>query len=64
MPKRYNQEIRRTALELVRQGQMQIEVAQALELNPKTLNHWVKTEREQMPEQQRNEVEENKRLRL
>ena len=30
MPKRYSPEIRRTALELVNQGQTQIEVAQAL----------------------------------
>ncbi len=35
MPKRYSPEIRRTALELVNQGQTQIEVAQALELAPR-----------------------------
>ena len=43
MPKRYSPEIRRTALELVNQGQTQIEVAQALGVNPKTLSHWVTT---------------------
>ena len=37
MPKRYSPEIRRTALEFVNQGQTQIEVAQALGVNPKTL---------------------------
>ena len=35
MPKRYSPEIRRTALELVNQGQTQIEVAQALGVSPK-----------------------------
>ena len=60
MPKRYSPEIRRTALELVNQGQTQIEVAQALGVNPKTLSHWV-TAQARMPEQQRNELEELKR---
>ena len=64
MPKRYSPEIRRTALELVNQGQTQIEVAQALGVNPKTLSHWVTTAQARMPEQQRNELEELKRLRL
>ena len=57
-------QIRRTALELVNQGQTQIEVAQALGVNPKTLSHWVTTAQARMPEQQRNELEELKRLRL
>ena len=35
MPKRYSPEIRRTALELVNQGQTQIEVVQALGVSPK-----------------------------
>ena len=35
MPKRYSPEIRRTALEFVNQGQTQIEVAQALGVNPR-----------------------------
>ena len=64
MPKRYSPEIRRTALEFVNQGQTQIEVAQALGVNPKTLSHWVTTAQARMPEQQRNELEELKRLRL
>ena len=64
MPKRYSPEIRRTALELVNQGQTQIEVAQALGVNPKTLSHWVTTAQARMPELQRNELEELKRLRL
>ena len=64
MPKRYSPEIRRTALELVNQGQIQIEDAQALGVNPKTLSHWVTTAQARMPEQQRNELEELKRLRL
>lgn len=64
MPKRYSPEIRRTALELVNQGQTQIEVTQALGVNPKTLSHWVTTAQARMPEQQRNELEELKRLRL
>ena len=51
-------------LELVNQGQTQIEVAQALGVNPKTLSHWVTTAQARMPEQQRNELEELKRLRL
>ena len=41
-----------------------IEVAQALGVNPKTLSHWVTTAQARMPEQQRNELEELKRLRL
>lgn len=49
MPKRYSPEIRRTALELVNQGQTQIEVAQALGVNPKTLSHWVTTAQARMP---------------
>ena len=61
MPKRYSPEIRRTALEFVNQGQTQIEVAQALGVNPKTLSHWVTTAQARMPEQQRNELEELKR---
>ena len=64
MPKRYSPEIRRTALELVNQGQIQIEDAQALGVDPKTLSHWVTTAQARMPEQQRNELEELKRLRL
>ena len=64
MPKRYSPEIRRTALEFVNQGQTQIEVAQALGVNPKTLSHWVTTAQARIPEQQRNELEELKRLRL
>ena len=64
MPKRYSPEIRRTALELVNQGQTQIEVAQALGVSPKTLSHWVTTTQARMPDQQRNELEELKRLRL
>ena len=60
MPKRYSPEIRRTALELVNQGQTQIEVAQALGVSPKTLSHWVTTTQARMPDQQ----EELKRLRL
>ena len=64
MPKRYSPEIRRTALEFVNQGQTQIEVAQALGVNPKTLSHWVTTAQARMPEQQRNELEKLKRLRL
>lgn len=64
MPKRYSPEIRRTALEFVNQGQTQIEVAQALGVNPKTLSHWVTTAQARKPEQQRNELEELKRLRL
>ena len=64
MPKRYSPEIRRTALELVNQGQTQIEDAQALGVDPKTLSHWVTTAQARMPEQQRNELEELKRLRL
>ena len=64
MPKRYSQEIRRTALELVNQGQTQIEVAHALEVSPKTLSHWVTAAQARMPEHQRNELEELKRLRL
>ena len=64
MPKRYSPEIRRTAPELVNQGQTQIEVAQALGVNPKTLSHWVTIAQARMPEQQRNELEELKRLRL
>lgn len=64
MPKRYSPEIRRTALEFVNQGQTQIEVAQALGVNPKTLSHWVTTAQARMPEQQRNGLEELKRLRL
>lgn len=63
MPKRYSPKIRRTALELVNQGQTQIEVAQALGVNPKTLSHWVTTAQARIPEQQRNELEELKRLR-
>lgn len=51
-------------LEFVNQGQTQIEVAQALGVNPKTLSHWVTTAQARMPEQQRNELEELKRLRL
>ncbi len=39
MPKRYSPEIRRAALELLNQGQTQIEVAKALGVNPKTLSH-------------------------
>ena len=62
--KRYSPEIRRTALELVNQGQTQIEVAQALGVSPKTLSHWVTTTQARMPDQQRNELEELKRLRL
>ena len=61
---RYSPEIRRTALELVNQGQTQIEVAQALGVSPKTLSHWVTTTQARMPDQQRNELEELKRLRL
>ena len=49
MPKRYSPEIRRTALELVNQGQTQIEVAQALGVSPKTLSHWVTTTQARMP---------------
>ncbi len=64
MPKRYSPEIRRTALEFVNQGQIQIEDAQALGVDPKTLSHWVTTAQARMPEQQRNELEELKRLRL
>ena len=64
MPKRYSPEIRRTALELVNQGQTQIEVAQALGVSPKTLSHRVTTTQARMPDQQRNELEELKRLRL
>lgn len=64
MPKRYSPEIRRTALELVNQGQTQIEVAQALGVSPKTLSHWVTTTQARMPDQQRNELEELKRLLL
>ena len=64
MPKRYSPEIRRTALELVNQGQTQIEVAQAVGVSPKTLSHWVTTTQARMPDQQRNELEELKRLRL
>ena len=64
MPKRYSPEIRRTALELVNQGQTQIEVAQALGVNPKTLSHWFTTAQALMPEHQRNELEDHKRLRL
>ena len=64
MPKRYSPEIRRAALELVNQGQTQIEVAQALGVSPKTLSHWVTTTQARMPDQQRNELEELKRLRL
>ena len=64
MPKRYSPEIRRTALELVNQGQIQIEDAQALGVDPKTLSHWVTTAQARMPEQQCNELEELKRLRL
>ena len=64
MPKRYSPEIRRTALELVNQGQTQIEVAQALGVSPKTLSHWVTTAQARMPELQRNELEELKQLRL
>ena len=56
MWKRYSPEIRRTALELVNQGQTQIEVAQALGVSPKTLSHWVTTTQAQL--------EELKRLRL
>ena len=48
MPKRYSPEIRRTALELVNQGQTQIEVAQALGVSPKTLSHWVTTTQARM----------------
>lgn len=59
MPKRYSPEIRRTALEFVNQGQTQIEVAQALGVNPKTLSHWVTTAQARMPEQQRNELEDS-----
>ena len=33
-------------------------------VNPKTLSHWVTTAQARMPEQQRNELEELKRLRL
>ena len=54
MPKRYSPEIRRTALELVNQGQTQIEVAQALGVSPKTLSRWVTTTQARMPDQQRN----------
>ena len=61
---RYSPEIRRTALELVNQGQTQIEVAQALGVSPKTLSHRVTTTQARMPDQQRNELEELKRLRL
>ena len=61
---RYSPEIRRTALELVNQGQTQIEVAQALGVSPKTLSHWVTKTQARMPDQQRNELEELKRLRL
>ena len=57
MPKRYSPEIRRTALELVNQGQTQIEVAQALGVSPKTLSHWVTTTQARMPDQQRNECQ-------
>ena len=64
MPKRCSPGIRRTALEFVNQGQAQIEVAQALGVNPKTLSHWVTTTQVRMHEQQRNEIEELKRLRL
>ena len=64
IPKRNSPEIRRTALELVNQGQTQIEVAQALGVNPKTLSHWVTTAQARMPELQRNELEELKQLRL
>ena len=50
MPKRYSPEIKRTALELVNQGQTQIEVAQALGVSPKTLSvarqHKVPTNRQ------------------
>ena len=49
---------------IVNQGQTQIEVAQALGVNPKTLSHWVTTAQARMPELQRNELEELKRLRL
>ena len=59
-----NVTVQKTALELVNQGQTQIEVAQALGVNPKTLSHWVTTAQARMPEQQRNELEELKRLRL
>ena len=64
MPKRYSPEIRITALELVNQGQTQIEVTQALGVSPKTLSHWATTTQARMPDQQRNELEELKRLRL
>ena len=50
MPKRYIQEIKRTALDLVNQGQTQIEVAQALGLSPKTLSHWIVTAQARMLE--------------
>lgn len=63
MPKCYRQEIRRTVLDLVNHGQIQIEVAQALGVSPKTLSHWVTTVQARMPDQQRNEVEELKRFR-
>lgn len=46
------------------QGQIQIEVAQALGVSPKSLSHWVTTAQARMPDQQRNELEELKRLRL
>jgi len=35
-----------------------------LEVNPKTLSHWVTTAQAGMPEQQRNELEELKQMRL
>ena len=37
---------------------------QALGVSPKTLSHWVTTTQARMPDQQRNELEELKRLRL
>ena len=59
MPKRYSPEIRRTALELVNQGQTQIEVAQALGVSPKTLSHWVTTTQARMPDQQLSDASVN-----
>ncbi len=49
MPKRHSQEIRRTAFELVNQGQTQIDVARALGVSSAPLSHSVTTVQARMP---------------